>query len=113
MDLEIKMESDNALYEEEEDNVDEAAPTWLMPDASKIKRKRSITRIYTDEECFAIIRAVKKRECVWNIESPNYKIRNAHAIAWNQIAEEVRIPKEDVSVKWNLLRQQFRVNIKI
>lgn len=82
------------------------------PGPSKKERKRTIARLYTDEECFGLIGAVEKRECLWNIASQAYKNRNANQIAWEQVAEEMSIPKDDLILKWSLLRQQFRVNIK-
>lgn len=75
-------------------------------------RHRVLTRGYTEVECFNLINAVKRHECVWNLSSEHYKNRTHCQMAWDEIEMEVGIPKEDITVKWTLLRQQFRVSKK-
>lgn len=67
-------------------------------------------RVLTNRQCFEIIGAVKKRQCLWNIACTTYKNRGLIQIAWEHVADEVNIPKKDVMQKWVLLRQQFRVS---
>lgn len=73
------------------------------------KRKRNVTREFSEEECFKLIAAVEKRECLWNVQSVTYKNRNMNQLAWEEVADECGIPKDACMIKWGLLRQQFRV----
>ncbi|KAL7724709.1 hypothetical protein ACLKA6_013999 [Drosophila palustris] len=44
-----------------------------------------------------------------DITNSDYKNRNKREISWEEIAKVLSHPKDEVSNKWNLLRQQFRI----
>lgn len=78
---------------------------------SNNNRRRSNIRIFTDDECFRIIAEVEKREYIWNDAAPLYKNRKLMQIGWQQLADLMDIPREEIIIKWSLLRQRFRVCI--
>ncbi|KAL7726186.1 hypothetical protein ACLKA6_001625 [Drosophila palustris] len=45
---------------------------------------------------------------LWDITNCDYKNRNKREMSWEEIAKALSLPKDEVSNKWNLLRQQFR-----
>ncbi|KAL7725604.1 hypothetical protein ACLKA6_008016 [Drosophila palustris] len=46
---------------------------------------------------------------LWDITICDYKNRNKREMSWEEIAKALSLPKDEVSNKWNLLRQQFRI----
>lgn len=78
--------------------------------ASK-KRQRKKTGIELSiQSCHRLIALVEEKPNLWDVRSPTYKDRVMREVAWEQIALDLGVEKEVASVKWGLLRQQFRVS---
>ncbi|XP_032593189.1 uncharacterized protein LOC116805434 [Drosophila grimshawi] len=58
--------------------------------------------------CHNLIDLVESKSNLWNASNNDYKNRKKRESAWGEIAVKMNLPKDEVSNKWNLLRQQFR-----
>ncbi|XP_072931701.1 uncharacterized protein [Epargyreus clarus] len=68
--------------------------------------------ILTTEQTFALIENVRNHACIWKLDHEFYNDRNAVAVAWTGIANEIKLPEELIRVKWKNLRDLFMREIK-
>jgi len=76
----------------------------------KTRRARKVDTDWSAERCHSLIALVKSKSNLWDVAHNDYKNRNNREIAWEEISKKMNLPKDEVSNKWNLLRQQFRVS---
>lgn len=118
---EMKMESDELCSDEFSDE-DVLATTRSTRStrtaASTIKRRRKpsarVTIPWIETDIIKLIGEVEARSCIWDAACEENKSRADRHAAWQEIAVafDHKISVEQLSVKWQTLRTQFRKLVK-
>lgn len=78
------------------------------------KKDRRIRRSgieWSLESMERLIENVKQFESLWNPKHPSYKDRETNPQAWEAVAIALQLPKQEVVVKWNAMRSNYRVGV--
>ncbi|XP_055914335.1 uncharacterized protein LOC129947700 [Eupeodes corollae] len=78
----------------------------------KDNRVRKCNFQWTSEATMILIENVEKFENLWNPLYHSYKDRKTHQKSWERIAKSLSLPKQEVVVKWNSLRSNYRIYLK-
>ncbi|XP_046914174.2 uncharacterized protein LOC124494931 [Dermatophagoides farinae] len=62
---------------------------------------------FSINELLSMIEMIKKCELIWNKNHPEYSHGLARAVAFEQIAQQLSIPVEDIRWKWQILRKEY------
>ncbi|XP_017469630.1 PREDICTED: uncharacterized protein LOC108361513 [Rhagoletis zephyria] len=84
---------------------------FVSPSGSNIgtkKRVRKLKEKWTNEQTERLVQEVEAREGTWNFLSTEYRDRNMREAQWQDVADILKMPRSEVSAKWNSLRCSFR-----
>lgn len=112
-------EDDFAILDEEwlDENVEEQIPQSNSDadETIRSKRKRKQNRkvsvppdVWDDDNITKLIAAVETHSCLWNAGNVEYKNRPIRDSAWKSIATDFDISVQQLMVKWQSLRNQYR-----
>lgn len=85
--------------------------TGFTSKSQKTKRIRKLKEKWTQEKTDKLIKEVQIREGLWNILSKEYKDRILRDAMWEDVATTMKMPRSEVTTKWNSIRCSYRVSI--
>ncbi|XP_027205048.2 uncharacterized protein LOC113798648 [Dermatophagoides pteronyssinus] len=88
-------------------DIDNEDGNQLQSSSTTISINGTNRHQFSINELLSMIDMIKKCELIWNKNHPEYSHGLSRAVAFEQIAQQLSIPVEDIRWKWQILRKEY------